>query len=79
MQYSSMAMQTFGMYVSKKNFILITKIVTIMYGMYIINGVHGPEPRSLGVNTSSISEVSALIPRPAFNGMERMCQRHGGN
>ena len=25
------------------------------------------------------SQVSALIPRPAFNGMERMCQRHGSN
>ena len=50
-----------------------------MCGMYIINGVHGPEPRSSGGNTSSNPQVSALIPRPAFNGMERMCQRHGSN
>ena len=48
-----------------------------MCGMYIINGMHGPEPRSSGGNTSSNPQVSALIPRPAFNGMERM--RHGSN
>ena len=30
-------------------------------------------------DTSSNPQVSALIPRPAFNGMERMCQRHGSN
>ena len=45
-----------------------------MCGMYIINGVHGPE-----TNTSSNPQVSALIPRPAFNGMERMCHSHGSN
>ena len=50
-----------------------------MCGIYIINGVHGPEPRSSGGNTSSNPQVSALIPRPAFNGMERMCQRYGSN
>ena len=50
-----------------------------MCGMYIINGVHGPEPRSSRGNTSSNPQVSAVIPRPAFNGMERMCQRHGSN
>ena len=50
-----------------------------MCGMYIINGMHGPEPRSSGGNTSSNPQVSALIPRPAFNGMEMMCQRHGSN
>ena len=50
-----------------------------MCGLYVINGVHGPEPRSSEGNTSSNSQVSALIPRPAFNGMERMCQRHGSN
>ena len=50
-----------------------------MCGMYIINGVHGPEPRSSGRNTSSNPQVSALIPRPAFNGMEMMCQCHGSN
>ena len=47
--------------------------------MYIINGVHGPETRSSGGNTSFNRHVSALIPRPAFNGMERMCQRHRSN
>ena len=50
-----------------------------MCGMYIINGVHGPEPRSSGRNTSSKLQVSALIPRPASKGTKRMCQRHGSN
>ena len=50
-----------------------------MGGMYILNGVHGPEPRSWGGKTSSNPHVTALIPWPAFNGMERMCQRHGSN
>ena len=50
-----------------------------MCGVYIINGVHGPEPRSSGGNTSFNPQVSALIHRPAFNGTERMCQRHGSN
>ena len=50
-----------------------------MCGMYITNGAHGPEPRSSGGNTSSSPQVSALIPRPAFYGMEKMCQRHGSN
>ena len=50
-----------------------------MYGMYIINGVHGPESRSLGGNTSTNPQVSALILRPAFNGIERMYQCHGSN
>ena len=39
----------------------------------------GLKPRSSGENTSSNLHVSALIPRPAFNGVERMCQRHGSN
>ena len=46
--------------------------------MYKIN-VYGPEPGSSGGNTSSNPQVSALIPRLAFNGMESMYQRHGGN
>ena len=50
-----------------------------MCGMYIINGVHGPEPTSSGENTSSNPQVSVLIPRPTFKGMESMCQRHGSN
>ena len=59
--------------------ILISKNAAIICGMYIINGVHGPEPRSSGGNKSSNPHVSALIPRPAFDGMERMCQCHGSN
>ena len=53
--------------------------VAMMCGMYLINAVHRPEPRSSGGNTSSKPPVSALIPRPGLNGMERMCQRHGSN
>ena len=34
-QYTSMATPTFGMYVSYKEFILITKIAAMMFGMYI--------------------------------------------
>ena len=71
-----MAAPTFGMYVTKKELILITKIAAMMYGMYTINGVRGPEPRSSGGNTSSIPQVSAVTPRPGFKGMDRMCQRH---
>ena len=56
------------------SFISITKIATMMYGMYLINGVYGPEPRSLGGNISPNPHVPALIPRPAFNMTERMCQ-----
>ena len=74
-----MAIPTFGMYVYLRELILFSKNVAIVCGMYIINGVHGQEPRSSGGNTSSNSQVSALIPRPAFNGMERVCQRHGSN
>ena len=50
-----------------------------MCGVYIIYGVHEPEPRSSGGITSSNPQASALIPRPAFHGMERMCERHGSN
>ena len=74
-----MAIPTFDMYVSKKEYILISKNAANVCGMYIINGVHGPEPRSSGGNTLSNPHVSALIPRPAFNGMEKMCQRYGSN
>ena len=64
--------------------LLINKFSCICEGQswwvrMIINGVHGPEPRSSGGNTSSNPQVSALIPRPAFDGMERMFQRHGSN
>ena len=74
-----MAIPNFGMYISWREYILISKNAAIMCGMYIINGVHGPEPRSSGGNTSSNPQVSALIPRPAFNVMEWMYQRHGSN
>ena len=50
-----------------------------MCGMYITNGMHGPEPRSPGGNTSPNPQILVLIPRPAFNGMKRMCQCHGSN
>ena len=36
----------------------------------------GREPRSSWGNTLSNPQVSALVPRPVVNGMERMCQRH---
>ena len=36
-----------------EEYILISKNAAIMCGMYIINGVHGPEPRSSEGNTSS--------------------------
>ena len=39
-----MATSTFGMYVSYKEFILISKNTALMCGMYIINGVHVQEP-----------------------------------
>ena len=74
-----MATPTFDMYVSQKEFILISKNAATTWGMYIINGVHGPEPRSSGGNTKSNPQVLVLILRPAFNGMERMCQHHGSN
>ena len=48
-----------------------------MYGMHIINGVHGQELRSSERNTSPKPQVSALIPWLIFNGMERISQRHG--
>ena len=63
----------------RKSTFLISKNAAIMCGMYIINGVHGPETRSSGGNTSSNPQVSALFPRPDLNGMERMWQRHGSN
>ena len=44
-----------------------------------INTASGREPSSPGGNTSSNPQVSALVPRPVVNGMERMCQRHGSD
>ena len=34
---------------------------------------------SSGGNISSNPQVSAPVPRPVVNGMERMCQRHGSD
>ena len=63
-----------------KEFILINRNAAIMYDMYMINEVHGPGPwSSSGGNTTSNQQVSALIPRPTFNWMGRVCQRHGNN
>ena len=47
----------------------MSKNAAIMCGMYILNGTHGPESKSSGGNTSPIPLFSALIFRPAFNGM----------
>ena len=49
-------------------------------GMHIIiNWVYRTEPRSPGGNTSSKPKALALIHRPTFNRMERMCQHHASN
>ena len=44
-----------------------------------INTASGWEPRSSRGNTSSDPQVSALVPWPVVNGMERMCQSHGSD
>ena len=64
---------------SLTEFIWIIKSAAMMYRIYMMNGVHGPESMSSGIITSSNPQVSALIPRPAFNGIEKMCQRYGSN
>ena len=69
-----------------------TPVVYMTYNRTPIRNVHtyiyihiyqhrasGWEPRSSGGNTSSNPQVSALVPRPIVNGMERMCQRHGSD
>ena len=65
------------MFLRKSLFLLLR--MQIMCGMYIIKWVHGPEPRPSGGSTSSNTRASALIPQAAFNGMDRMYQRHGCN
>ena len=42
-----MAISTFGIYVSQKEVILISKNVAIMCGMHIINGVHNHSNKSV--------------------------------
>ena len=44
-----------------------------------IHRASGWEQRSSGGNTSSNPQVSAPVPRPVVNGMERMCQCHGSD
>ena len=46
-----MVIPTFGMYVSWKEFILISKNAIIMCGMYMINGMHGPERENLWIKS----------------------------
>ena len=60
----------------KKN-ILISKNAAIMCGVYIINGVHGPEPRSSGGNTSSNPPVSALNRSPHWKNLKvlKICKK----
>ena len=53
-------------------------IYTYIYIHIYINRASGREPRSSGGKTSN-PQVSALVPRPVVNGMERMCQRHGSD
>ena len=62
-------------------YIYIRPATELIQGMhihiYIINTelLDGNQGLS-GGNTSSNPQVSALVPRPVVNGMERMCQRH---
>ena len=44
---------------------------------YISTQSFWTETKVIGGNTSSNPQVSALIPRPVINRMERMCQCHG--
>ena len=57
---------------------IFTPLIYIYIYIYW-NRASGREPRSSGGNTSSNPQVSALVPRPVVNGMERMCQRHGSD
>ena len=61
--------------------VTLTITVHLIYTYIYIykHRVPGREPRSSTGNTSSNPQVSALVPRPAVNGMERMCQRHGSD
>ena len=57
--------------------VIVIVIVIVIYIHIYLHRASGREPRSSGGNTSSNPQVSALVPRPVVNGMERMCQRHG--
>ena len=64
--------------------VYIRPITELIEGIYIYIYIYqyiasGREPRSSGGNTSSNPQVSALVPRPVVNGMERMCQRRGSD
>ena len=78
-QYTSIAIPTFGMHVSLLEFIWISKNAAYMCGMYIINGVHGPELRSSGRKHIIQPTCFGVYSSTCFNGMERMCQRHESN
>ena len=47
--------------------------------IYISTQSFWTEQRSSGENTSSSPQVSAPVPRPVVNGMERICQCHGSD
>ena len=49
------------------------------YNRNHIKNASGRAQRSSGWNTSSNPQVSATVPRPVVNGLERMCQRHGSD
>ena len=56
-----------------------THMYVYIYIYIYIYRASGREQRSSGGNTSSNPQVSAPFHRPVVFGMERMCQRHGGN
>ena len=59
--------------VSWKQLISVTYSTNAMHGNGMLtNWAYGPEPRSSGGNTSSKTQVSALIPRPVSNGIKKM-------
>ena len=54
-------------------------IYIYIYIYIYIHRASGRKQRSSRGNTSSNRQVSAPVPRPVVNGMERMCQRHGSD
>ena len=69
--YTYISTQSFWAYIRP-----ITRIRNVHTYIYIHIYQHrasGREPRSSGGNTSCNPQVSALIPRPVVNGMERGC------
>ena len=70
-QHAVMAKPTIGMHMCLKK--MLFQLLRLW------SWVHGPESMLSGGNTSSNPHALVLIPRPASNGMERMCLRHGSN